>query len=291
MKQLSIYTLSDLSTLNLLVSPEVKDLFEQHKFTPCTQMQKETMGFAPTSIDGEYISDVNGDLYLNIAVQQKRVNKNHVNHMFEEKEAEYLLEHPEIEVLPKTIKETFKSVASDKVLMDTYPETEKYFTVVFCKDGTVMVDGKGKKAEELLSLIRAAVGTLPVVPLTTDNPITDKMDTWVANSKELNKTLFTFGEKVTLVDPVGEKAVLSKCPVDESRAPEYVEKGSYVEELALNYDGVVDFNINADLVFSGIKFDKEFANDAESQGASMILQVNELKKLATYVIGMLTSEE
>lgn len=275
MKQLSVFTLRDLSILDIMRKPETLEVFSQHAFTPCTAAQVSTIGMAPTPIDNLYMSDVNGNLYFNIVTQQKKVKKGQLVAVMEQLTNKELELHPEMVELPQDKQNAIKDAAISYVVENTFPDDPKASTVVFTKTGLVLVDAKGKKAEALLSYLRVLIGTLPVIPYETEKPVTDLLDKWV---KDSFSGIITLGNKVTLIDPAAGKEVLTKCSVYESIAASRVESGCYVEECELVWDGIMQFTLSSDFTFSSLKFAKGFASEAENYGATLILVVAELLK-------------
>jgi recombination associated protein RdgC len=281
MKTVSIYKLNDLDVLKKIKLEETLDDFSMYKFKTCAGTELEKRGFVQTPIDGEYVSQINDLTVLRIATQVKKPNKNKVKDLLAIKCKVYNLEN-NLDVTPKKVVNSLKETAQQEVILDTYPEEEKYSYVVFTKDGLVYVEGKHKQAEVFLGLIRKALGSLPVTPLDTERSVTDFLDQSVLVSGTLEKeTKFTLGEKVVLVDLEGQKATLDKTYVTQSKAVEYLNEGYFVSQLAYNYDGVVSFILDSDMCLNGVKYDScledDLGEDTSIEGLTFI-QIASLDK-------------
>jgi recombination associated protein RdgC len=145
----------------------------------------------------------------------------------------------------------------------------------------VLVDGNYKKAENLLALLRKAIGSLPVVPFEGDCGIGDKLDDLVL---EKGKLIFTLGNKATFGTPEVTHSI-SKGSLYDSNAKDLVNDGYMTTSLQLELEGTL-FTLKDTLDIDGIKFDKELFSELEKgdEAGSMLIKLSEVDKLVKEVI-------
>jgi len=113
------------------------------------------------------------------------------------------------------------------------------------------------RAEDLLSALREALGSLPAeLPVTRKNPAV-VMSEWLLHD-QLPEGL-ELGTEADFVEPgeeggiVRARSMLLDC--DEIRA--HIESGKHVQRLALAWQGRLEFVLGADLVIRRLKFAEE----------------------------------
>ena len=282
MKTLSLFKLTDeQQTLNTLT----EDLLTQYKFTPCGKHDALRMGFTENIVDGMFVSDVMGYVVVTVKEQTKKPKKYSVDQLVEEKSANH--ENLFGKSPTKGEVKSFAIEAREELLPNTEPDEPKVYTVAFRKkDGLVLVEANYKKAESLLALLRKTLGSLPVIPLETDTPVTDFMDEAVG--KSLSDTL-TLGSKGKFV---GEDMVhsLSKGSLYDDHAKDLIKDGFLAEDIQMEYEGIITFSLKADLLLDGLKFDKELfaTEDGESDEAgNFVLKLTEVNKLVDDLLSRL----
>ena len=265
------------------------ETFESFKFNSLSiqDTDRRRLGFVPNTVSGEYLDKVsvkgNSFHVVTIMEQKKSPEKYLIDNLVNAKKAQYIAE---TDKLPeKSAVKEWKDEATDVVLRMTPPKQPKEYVVAVRDDGLIFVEAKGKLVEDLTALVRKVVGTFPVVPFEPETVVTDFMDSFVQGGV---KDIFTLGEKATLVDEDGLVHAISKGSLYESDAADYVKNGMYVTSLAMNYDGVVDFNLKDDFVLEGIKFDKEMFEEEGSEAGTFLLKLEELNKVVNELVKRLT---
>jgi recombination associated protein RdgC len=297
MKTISVYKLENhKETIKQLLSDDVP--FMTYRFRGCGVMDKEQRGFTENVVDGQYVSNVNGNVILTITLQKKKANPNLIKTLLDVSKLEYIetqrtvLNDPEAEVnIDKKTLSSLKQAAADEALAAAFPEEAKHFNLVFRPDGLLLVDGKNNAAEMLISLVRKALGSLKAIPYEPETPVTDLLDDWIKTDVS---DKFTLGEKCELITAEGGKAVFSKEHVSESDAKEFLEeKGALTESLQVNYDGTITFSLKDDFTFNGLKYDECIVDDGEenSEGGNFILVLTEINKMVDEVISRLKPTE
>jgi len=288
MKSIQLFTLNSeaiKSTFELLT----EETLQRNKFQPCGSHDRKRIGFS-LNLDGLYVSDHRGDLLLTITEQEKKIEAYTVKTRLKEFEESYA-EDNEGELPTKKMieEETHKIV--EELLPLTSPKEPKSFKVLLRKDGTVLTEASGKKAEDLLNLIRKAIDTLPVVPYEPLSSVGDLLDELVLPSinSNGNKVRPLVHDKIellnkgTFIDQDNRKHVLSGETLYDSKAQELVTEGAITTQIELLFDGVVIFNLKDDLTLSGIKYSEIISAEDDPIGTEF-LQLAEIKKVVDEII-------
>lgn len=287
MKTVSLYTFTKDATFDTK-SMITEEAISSFKFTPCGELEMRKMGFTPNSISGMFVDEINVDnstfTMVTVREQVKTPEKYLIENYVDAKTIQYLADTDGMTPEKSLVKE-WREDGKNLILASTHPKKPKDYVILIRNDGVVFVEAKGNKAENILALLRKAIGTLPVIPMETEKPVTDFLDDFVINS---SRDIFTLGNKAVLVD--GDELVhtLSKGSVYDSDASEYVKQGMMTTELELDYDGVVTFLLKEGLVFDSIKFDKEFNEEGkEDEAGNFFLQMVEINKFVNDILSRL----
>ena len=129
------------------------------------------------------------------------------------------------------------------------------------RDGWLWVNqASAPRAEDLLSALREALGSLPAeLPVTRKNPAV-VMSEWLLHDR-LPEGL-ELGTEADFVEPGEEGGVVRARSMfldcDEIRA--HIESGKQVQRLALGWQGRLEFVLGADLVIRRLKFAEELTS-------------------------------
>ena len=277
MKAVSIYKLTNAQQTIATITEEV---IEQFNFKPCGPHDSRKMGFSPNVIDGKYVTQVNGDIILTVVEQTKAPKKYTINQAVEVKKLAYLAEYG-VEPNKVRLKEMV-NIVKEELLPLTQPDEPKYATVVIKSSGIVLIEANYKKAENLLALLRKAIGSLPVVPFEVECSIGDKLDDLVL---EKDKVTFTLGSKAVLVTPEALSHTISKGSLYDSNAKGLVNDGYMTTSLQLELEGTL-FTLKDTLEIEGVKFDKELFSELEKgdEAGSVLIKLGEVNKIVKEVI-------
>lgn len=300
MKNVTIFKIKEDSMSQVLTSIEQgSELFEDFKFKPLGDTEQRKLGFVvpktlKDTIDPLYADFFNNGFLLEVKEQKKVPEKYLVEELIEQMTETELALNGE-EKLPKSIEERIKIEATQEVLKNTSPKKPNFYNVYINAKGLIFVEAKGKLAEDIISLIRKTIGSLPCVPFVESgdfepSKVSDLLDNLIT---ETISGKFTLGNKASLTSPEGVKYSLSKGSLYESDAGDNVKSNQFmVNNLELEYDGTVKFTLDEGLVLSGVKFDKDFFTKEEllDEAGTLVLKIQELSGVVAYLQELLIEE-
>ncbi|CNJ02809.1 recombination-associated protein RdgC [Yersinia aldovae] len=296
-KNLMVYRLSREVSLS---ADEMEKQLSALSFTPCgSQDMAKTGWVSPMGSRSDTLTHtVNGQIVICARKEEKilpsPVIKQELQAKIERLEGE---QH-------RKLKKTEKDALKDEVLHSLLPRAFSRFNQTYLWIDTVndliMVDAaSAKRAEDTLALLRKSVGSLPVVPLTLENPIELTLTEWV-RSKELPAGF-------ALMDEAELKAILEdggviRCKKQDLFSDEiavHIEAGKLVTKLALDWQERVQLVLSDDGSLKRLKFadtlreqndDIDREDFAQRFDADFILMTSELAALINNLIEALGGE-
>jgi len=153
-----------------------------------------------------------------------------------------------------------KQQLKDEVLLDLLPrafsrynQTQAY---IDAKHGYLLVDAASfNKAEELMSLLRKTLSSLPVLPLDTEALPASVMTSWLEN--ESAQQGFEVLDEAELTEP-GEDGAIVRFKRQELAGAElqaHLEAGKKASKLLLSYADRISFLFADDYTLKRLKFD------------------------------------
>ncbi|EJD6046746.1 recombination-associated protein RdgC [Providencia rettgeri] len=279
----------------------IEEQLSNLKYEPCGSLDMQRFGFIPPLGIGNsdcLTHKVNDQMLISLFKEDKMlptpVINNELNKKIEKLEADQ----------GRKLKKAERQAIKDEVIQELLPRAfSKYirFDVwVNLTDGFIAaLVSSHRRAEDCFAMIRKALGSLPVVPLTMKDPIELTLTEWV-RSGQLPKG-FVFGEQSEMkaILEEGGIAKYTKQDLISDEIQTNIEAGKLVTKLSLGYEDRVTFCIDDSFVLSKLKFDSAFLetnDDIEREDynqrfdADFFLIVSELNILIKALIDSLGGE-
>lgn len=296
-KNVIIYRLNRDITLS---ADEMEKQLSAVAFTPCGSQDLSRTGWvSPMGSHSDALThSVNGQILLCARKEEKMLPSSVIKQALEAKIEK--LEAEQHRKLKKTEKDTLK----DEVLHTLLPRAFSRFSQVWLWLDTVnnliMVDAaSAKKAEDTLALLRKTLGSLPVVPLTLQNPIELTLTEWVRSGDV--PAGFTLQDEAELKAILEDGGVI-RCKKQDLVSDEiavHIEAGKLVTKLALDWQERIQLVLAEDGTIKRLKFadtlreqndDIDREDFAQRFDADFILMTSELAALTVNLVEALGGE-
>lgn len=280
--------------------PTLEDSLCAFQFNPCGSQDMARTGWVPaTEQHHTLVHQANGQYLLTIQKQEKiipgPVIKQHLNARIAKLEAE------QARKLKKTEKDSLKDEVLHSLLPRAFVKNSRTQLWIDITNGLIVVDASSaKRAEDALALLRKSLGSLPVVPLTTENPVELTTTEWVKLGK-VPGNYFAMGDsaelKAILTD--GGVARVKKQDLTSDEIATHIEAGKVVTKLALDWQQRVTFTLTDDAMLTRLKFCDELIDqndDIDREDvlarfdADFTLMTGELSALIKQVVTALGGE-
>lgn len=280
--------------------PTLEDSLCAFQFTPCGSQDMARTGWIPaTEQHRTLVHQANGQYLLTLQKQEKiipgPVIKQHLNARIAKLEAE------QARKLKKTEKDSLKDEVLHSLLPRAFVKNSRTQLWIDITNGLIVVDApSAKRAEDALALLRKSLGSLPVVPLTTENPVELTLTDWVKLGK-VPGNYFTMGDsaelKAILTD--GGVARVKKQDLTSDEIATHIEAGKVVTKLALDWQQRVTFTLTDSMTLNRVKFcdglldqndDIDLEDSLARFDADFVLMTGELQALIKQLITALGGE-
>lgn len=251
-KNLSIFRLTEEFALTPV---ELEEKLDQIAFRPCGQHEEATFGWtAPLGkTSQQLVHAANGFMMICVKKEEKVLPAAVVNEMLQEKILE--AEDQQGRKLAKKERAAIKDELIFELLPRAFTFSNKTYAYIDPKGGWIVVDAaSAKKAEDLLSLLRKCLGSLPAVPLNTvDKPVAIMTD-WLINNQP--PADITIEDECELRSPEEEGGII-RCKRHDLSLPEiknHLDTGKEVIKLAVSWADRLAFIIDENLAIKRLKF-------------------------------------
>lgn len=251
-KNLSVFRLTEAFTLT---SEELEQKLEALAFRPCGPHEEFSFGWtAPlgkTSV--QRVHNTNGFLMLCVKKEERVLPASVVNELVQEK----ITEKEEQQARKLSKKE--RTEIKDELIFDLLPKaftfSRKIYAYIDPKGGWIIVDAaSAKSAEDLLSLLRKSLGSLPVVPLNTIDKPTTVMTQWLLDNQAPDDIVIE--DECELRSPE-EAGGIIRCKRHDLALPEiknHLDTGKVVIKLAVSWADRLAFIVDENLSIKRLRF-------------------------------------
>lgn len=223
------------------------------QFTPCTSHQYSSTGFyPPVESTGFMVHEAGGNLMFCVKHEEKLLPTTAVNELVKKK-----VDEAESEGHKLTRKG--HNAVKDEVIFGLLPnalaKSSLTYGYIDAKQEFIFIEASSyNKAEEVLSLLRKTLGSLPCVPLNVKNNVVQSLTRWMSDVDQTDEAL-KFGLD-HYCELRGEDSVI-KCKNIDLLLPEvqhHIQDGKLCYKLGLYVLDRISFVISDDLSIKRIKF-------------------------------------
>lgn len=264
----------------------LESAMEDFKFTPCGSQDVSKYGF--TNALGKHghtlVHSDEGYHMVAVTKEVKMLPSSVVKEALDAKVE--LIELAEGRKIAKKEKDTLKDEVIQEMLPRAFAKQSVTRALIMPELNLILVDSPSyAKAEELLALLRKALGSLPVIPLSYKAPVESTLTEWVGLDAAPHQ--FEIGNDCSINGNGGEIIQFKNQFLPEDEVLAHLAAGKVIHKLALDYSGSVSFVACSDGSLKRIKFAPEFmaANNevgddvAARLDADFILCAKELRGL------------
>ncbi len=252
-KNLALYRFTDAFTLS---SEELEEKLNDKRFRPCGSHDEFSVGWvSPINNAVEQLSyTANGFTMLSLKKEEKVIPAAVINEMLQDKILE--VETEESRKLSKKERSSLKDELIFELLPRAFSYSKKTYAYIDPKGGWIVVDAaSAKKAEDLLSILRKCLGSLPVIPVNTiDSPVAI-MTQWLVDKNSIPKDLMV--EDECELRSQEEEGCIIRCKRHDLSLPEitnHLDNGKQVIKLAINWTDRLSFILDEHLSIKRLKF-------------------------------------
>ncbi|NVK11566.1 MAG: recombination-associated protein RdgC [Gammaproteobacteria bacterium] len=271
-KNARVYRLQQQDSIRL---DQLEAQLEEQAFTPCGKSEQKRVGWVSAlGKHGEMLSHVVGATALLAMKSQERVlPAGVVNELLSEKVAEI-----EAEEHRKVYKKE-KTQIKDELVLELTPRAfcrSKWVTgYIDLAAGWIVIDASSASAaEDFLGLLRESLGTLSVVPWSTQQTPSETLTHWLTHGVEGKFELGTEAELVSrAID--GGSAKIKDQPLFGDEIEVLLDAGKRVKKLALIWDERIKFIVDEELALKRIKLTDVYEDAVElSQSDDVAAQLD-----------------
>lgn len=265
-KNLALLRLTEPFTLT---AEEIEQCLEARRFKPCGSLEPVSVGWAaPLGKDTfPLVHATNGYIMICLMKEEKILPASVVNEMLAERVEEIETQQG------RPVRRKEKDAMRDEVLQDLLPRafshTRKAYAYLDPKGGWLIVDSAStKKAEELVSLLRQCLGSLPAVPLASRERPASVLSTWLGD--DAVPFDITLESDCELRSPEEDGGVI-RCRRHDLSAPEiqnHLEAGKEVVKLAVTWSDRLSFVLDDALAVRSLRFLEIVQDEAADVDAS-----------------------
>lgn len=251
-KNLSIFRLTEAFTLS---PDELEQKLGQIPFRPCGGHEEFSFGWtAPLGKTSEQLAhSANGFMMICAKKEEKVLPAAVVNELVQEK----ILESEDQQGRKLSKKE--RTAIKDELIFELLPKaftfSRKTYAYIDAKGGWLVVDAaSAKKAEDLLSLLRKCLGSLPAVPPNTLEKPINSMTQWLLTNQA--PADITIEDECELRSPEEEGGII-RCKRHDLSLPEiknHLDTGKEVIKLALSWSDRLSFIVDEHLAIKRLRF-------------------------------------
>jgi recombination associated protein RdgC len=274
---------------------QLHDRLGERAFRPCGPLETATLGWAsPLGPNAESLAHQAGGCLLIAARRQERLlPASVVAEAVAEKVAE--IEQSESRDVGRRERTRMREELLTEMLPRAFTRSRLLRAYIDPAANWLVIDASSDKlAEELVSLLRETLGSLPAKPLRATTAVDERLSTWVAADDAPSG--FDIEDQCELRDQGDSRGVV-RCRGQDLTSPEikaHLDSGKRVVALALTWNERLSFVLGEDLALKRLRFSDELIDDALDDNvedeqarldAEFIIMAGELRSLLEALSG------
>jgi len=273
---------------------QLNEALEKKRARSCGALELSCEGWSePLGLDGQMlVHETGGKLMVCLRREDKILPASLVRERMDEKV--FQIEQEQGRPVSRKEKIDIKEMIIQELLPRAFVKTSHTYAYIDPQSGWLIVNASGaKKAEELIELLRKALGTLNVVlPQTSMSPEV-VMTQWIV-SKEPIAGGFEIEDEAELRSS-GEFESIIRCKHVDLSSQEiqaHISMGKYVHRLAMNWQDRISFVLHDDLSVHRLHYNTELiegydagGDDAAQFDADFAIMAAELAEFIEQLLG------
>lgn len=236
-----------------VASEELEAALSEFAFTPCGSQDAVKFGFtnALGKIGKTLAHSAEGYQMVAVTKESKIIPASCVKEKLEARIAE--IERVEGFAMPRSEKQKLKDDVINEMLPDAFTKKVVTRALIITKLQMILVDSSSyEKAEEMLALLRKALGSLPVIPVSYVTPVEQTMTQWIEDC--IDPSPFVIGNSAELKDFEGAVVKFSQHDLSNSEVLAHIQDGKQVQKLGIVWDIEISFDLCVDGSIKRLKF-------------------------------------
>jgi len=244
--------------------PDVAQRLANLPFTPCGSLDPLRYGFVPP-IEGseQFVHTILSCDMICAKRQEKIIPSAAVNEALGEKVK--AITKAESRVVGRKERATLKDEIIFSMLPKALTKSTLEYAYIDRQSRLIVVNASSaKKAEDLLSKLREALGTLRCVPVAVKSSVPQRLTNMVRAGE--TPAGFALGQDVEMRASDDRRIV--RCKDQDLSADEvynHIETGMFVSKVALTWRERIHFTIDSDLAIKSVKFEDIVSEQANSR--------------------------
>jgi len=261
-KNLMLYRLTEPWALT---AEELAEKLAEHEFHPCGSLDNMRYGFVPPAGEDatDFVHAANGYIMFCAQRQVKLLPTPVINEELHKKVK--AIRDAEQRSVGRKEMQSIKDEIIFTLLPKAFTSSTLEYAYIAPADNLIVVNStSSKRAEDLLSKLREALGSLRCIPLSAKGTPNHMMSHWM-QTEELPAG-FELGHECEMhAGKDGRVVSLKKADLTSDEARSHLNSGMYVSKVALTWKESVHFVVDDQLSVKGIKFDDVITEKANER--------------------------
>jgi recombination associated protein RdgC len=261
-----------------LTTEQLAEQLATKPFVPCSSQELSRYGWVePLGQPGtEYIHAANGFIMICAKRQEKVLPAAVINETVAEQIK--VLQDKEGRPVGRKERQNLKEEALFTLLPRAFSRSSLQYAYISPSDGLLIVNsGSAKRAEELISYLRETIGSVPVIPVISNNIPQHAMTSWIKQGATPEP--FELGGECELRDTSDEKGII-RCKNQDLGAKEitnHIDTGMFATKLSLSWKGGIECVVDDSLAIKRLRFSdliQEKADEVNAEDAAAQFDVD-----------------